>query len=575
MPNNQTLEVPYQSGNPTDQDRYTQLKYVLNTSGRPEDFENVIDILSPPEDITTICPKGCGKSSKVAIIGAGAAGLSAAYELRKIGCDVTIFEATNRIGGRIYTHYFGKEKKYYAELGPMRVPASHETTWHYLNLFNLSTHPFPTKNINGLFYVRDAHARNDPEGISVMNNIYPRYKLTEEEERTPWMELADRIYDKYLLSLPPEIRKQVMEIRPYYADSITAIDKMNYRTAYESTGLSQDAIAMLGYLSTFDLFFFNISLTELLQHIYTADFAFTYGIDGGLTNLTNSFYKELTSENPETYEGLTKDEIGRVTFRMKTAIDGIYENSEINKITLECRTTEDNVKSFETFDYVVCAIPFTSLRRVDIQPKFSVRKMQAIRELNFENAQKTFFLLKDRFWEMGSENQRIVGGSSSTSLPNISTYYPPDHAMAVKGTLNAWTLKSGASPYEPGPLLASYNWGEDAERLGNENGPLRIMDIKEYIEKIHCLPEGFIDKKLLSWVSIFWPNVEYIWTGGCFGKPGDKTLFSHVITLPEMNDRVFFAGEHISQKHVWLQGALQTGMNAANGIAARIKNRDA
>jgi monoamine oxidase len=574
MPNNETMEVPYQVGNPTDEDRYSQLKYTLDTAGRPEDFDDVIDLLKPPEDITTICPKGCGKNSKVAIIGAGASGLSAAYELKKIGCEITIYEASSRIGGRISTHYFDKSKKYYAELGPMRVPASHETTWHYLNLFKLGTHPFPSNNVNGLFYIRDAHARNDPHGISVMRNIYPKYKLTEEEERTPWQELADRVYNKYLLSLPPKIRRELIEVKPHYSETIRAIDKMNYRMAYESTGLSQDAIAMLGYLSAFDMFFFNISLTELLQHTYTADYAFTYGIDGGLNNLTNAFYRALIDEPKEVYDEISRDELGTVNFKMNTAIDGIYKNPNNDKVTLECRKTEDDTKFYETFDYVVCAIPYTSLRRVDIEPKFSVRKMQAIRELNYENAQKTFLFLKDRFWERGNEHQRIVGGSSSTSLPIISTYYPPDHAMPVRGTLNEWTLKPGASPSEPGALLASYNWGEDAERLGNENTPLRLMDIKEYIDELHGLPSGFINEKMLSWVSIYWPNVEYIWTGGCFGKPEDKTLFSYVMTLPEMNDRVFFAGEHISQKHVWLQGALQTGMKAANGIAAGIKAKN-
>ncbi|MPN42625.1 hypothetical protein SDC9_190182 [bioreactor metagenome] len=72
---------------------------------------------------------------------------------------------------------------------------------------------------------------------------------------------------------------------------------------------------------------------------------------------------------------------------------------------------------------------------------------------------------------------------------------------------------------------------------------------------------------------MFWANAQYIWAGGCFGKPQDRTLFSYAITLPEMNNRVYFAGEHVSQKHVWIQGALQSGMLAANSIATAINNR--
>lgn len=96
-------EVPYQADNPTDGERYEMLRYLLKTAGREEDFENVIDVLNPPPDILTICPKSKGKGMRVAVIGAGESGLAAALELRKIGCDITIFEASARVGGRVYT----------------------------------------------------------------------------------------------------------------------------------------------------------------------------------------------------------------------------------------------------------------------------------------------------------------------------------------------------------------------------------------------------------------------------------------------------------------------------------------
>jgi hypothetical protein len=69
---------------------------------------------------------------------------------------------------------------------------------------------------------------------------------------------------------------------------------------------------------------------------------------------------------------------------------------------------------------------------------------------------------------MGPPSTRIVGGSTSTDLPVIAVFYPSDHAMPIPGVFNGWTLRPGASPFEPGVLLASYNWSQDAERLGNE-----------------------------------------------------------------------------------------------------------
>jgi monoamine oxidase len=49
--------------------------------------------------------------------------------------------------------------------------------------------------------------------------------------------------------------------------------------------------------------------------------------------------------------------------------------------------------------------------------------------------------------------------------------------------------------------------------------------------------------------------------------PGQKPLFSYIMRQPEYNNRVFFAGEHVSTKHGWIQGALYSGKYAANQLA--------
>ncbi|HBM80118.1 MAG TPA: amine oxidase [Clostridiaceae bacterium] len=562
------FSVPYQFDNPTDEQRHAMLKYYLSANKRLEDYDNIIGLMSPPKDILTICPKNCGKNVKVGIIGCGEAGLSAAFELKKIGCDITLFEATDSIGGRAKTHYFDPGKKYFGDLGPMRVPVSHETTWHYINLFRLRTMPFATNNINGLFYVRKGRAVNDPAGYSVMRNIYPRFNMPQSEKNIQWQKLADSITEKYFSPLSPEIRKELVGIYREYSDQIIDIDKYNYRRAYENAGLSQNAISMLGYVSTFDKTFFRLSLTEILQEIYTSDFIFTYYIDGGMANLPLALFHAIKYDDAY---NISKEDLGNVSIRMNCAIDGIYQHFSGKEIILEYRDENTYNYNFERFDYVICAIPFSSLRRNIVDPPFSIIKSQAVNELNYESAHKILLLLKDRFWEKGNPNRRIVGGSSSTDLPLISIYYPSDHAMPIPGVLNGWTLRPNASPDEPGVILASYSWPMESERLGNEYECLKLYDVFKYLEKVHRLPWGSIDKKVLSYKTITWSHVQYEWGAACLTKPQDKTLFSYNVTLPEMNGRIFFAGEHISQKHAWQQGALQTGMLCANHIAERIK----
>ncbi|WP_411678878.1 flavin monoamine oxidase family protein [Clostridium thailandense] len=567
------LNYPYQINNPSDCERYEMLKYILKMQNRSEDLNNIIDLMSPPEDITKICLGEYAKNIKVAVIGAGEAGLAAAFELRKIGCSVTLFEASHRIGGRIYTHYFNRNKKHFGEFGAMSIPISHDTTWHYINLFKLDTSPFVNNNDNAMFYVRGERAINDAKGKSVESNIYPKFNLSQIEKKKAWFELQEKLYKKYLGSLPLELRKELIQVKSEYSKSIAEIDKLSYRNAYENVDLSQDMISMLGYLEGKEQFF-SLSLTEMLQQYYTADFQYNYRITDGMINLPYSLYEALCDKNEEAYKGIGKEQLGKIEIKMGSPVSGIYNSSSEDKVILKCRDSGNNKETSEEFDYVICTIPFSSLRRIEIKPLLTNTKMQAINEMNYEIAHKIYLYLKERFWEMGSTSKKILGGCSFTDLPLVSIYYPSDHVKPVPDKYGKWTLKSGENSDEAGVLLATYSWCQNAVRLGNENPELQISDVINYIEKIHELPPHYIDDNLIDYKSLIWSDVQYIWTAGALSKPEDKTLFSYSVTVPEMGNKLFFAGEHISQKHVSQQGALQSGMIAANEVAKQIKNKE-
>lgn len=562
---------PYQIDNPGEYERNTMLEYILRTQNRLDDLDNIIDLMSPPEDITDICKAGCAKNIKVAVIGAGEAGLAAAFELRKIGCNTTLFEASHRIGGRVCTYYFNRNKNHYGELGPMSIPISHGTTWHYIDLFKFHTSPFVNHNDNSLFYVRDQRAVNDAKRKGVENSIYPKFNLSQIERKKAWIELHDNIYIKYLKSLPAELRRELIQVKAKYSESITEIDKLSYRNACENLDISQDFISMFGYLEGKEQFF-SLSLTEMLQQYYTADLEYTYQITDGMINLPHSLYEALRDKNETVYKGISKEQLGNTEIKMGFPVSGIYNSSTKDKVILKYTDYRNNKETSEEFDYVICAIPFSSLRRIEIEPLFTTTKMQAINEMNYETAQKMYLYLKERFWEMGNGSKRIVGGCSFTDLPLISIYYPSDHSKPVPDKCGKWTLKSGANPEEAGVLLATYSWCQNAMRLGNENPELQISDVIKYIEKIHDLPPHYIYENLIDYKSLIWSDVQYIWTAGALSKPEDKTLFSYAVTVSEMENKVFFAGEHISQKHVSQQGALQSGMIAANEVAKKIKN---
>jgi len=67
-----------------------------------------------------------GIKPKVVIIGAGFAGLSAAYKLKQKGCEVVILESRGRVGGRVFSHPIDVDENLVIELGAEWVGASHE-----------------------------------------------------------------------------------------------------------------------------------------------------------------------------------------------------------------------------------------------------------------------------------------------------------------------------------------------------------------------------------------------------------------------------------------------------------------
>lgn len=563
-----------QIDNPSDCERYNMLEHVLKMQNRLDDLNNIIDSMSPPKDITNICPIGCAKDVKVAVIGAGEAGLAAAFELRKIGCNITLFEASQRIGGRVYTYYFDRNNRRYGELGPMSIPISHYTTWHYINLFNIDTSPFVNNNNNSLLYLRGKKAINDVKGRSVAKNIHPQFDLSTSDKKKLKTQVHKNIYKQYLDSLTLEERRELIEIKSKYSKNIEDIDKLTYRKVYENSGFSEEAISMLGDLDGSKQFF-TLSFIEMLQQYYTADSEFNYRINDGMISLPLSLFQALGDNEEDFYEGIDKDKLGTVNIKMGSPIDGIYKSDLENKIILKYTESETKKENLEEFDYVICAIPFQSLRRIDTNNNFTVKKMQAINEMNYETSQKIYLYMKERFWEMGNKSKRIVGGSTFTDLPLVSIYYPSDHIEDVYDKYGKkYVLKPGTSPKEPGVLLASYSWGKEAMRLGNETPELQIKDLIRYIEKIYELPPNYVEENLIDYKSLIWSDVQYIWGAATLSKPEDKTLFSYEASLPEMGGRVLFSGEHISQKHGSQQGALHSGMVSANEVANQImKNK--
>jgi monoamine oxidase len=166
-----------------------------------------------------------------------------------------------------------------------------------------------------------------------------------------------------------------------------------------------------------------------------------------------------------------------------------------------------------------------------------------IRQLHYDASAKIWFQCRRRFWE---EDEGIFGGGTATDLPIRVVYYP-DHGR-----------ETGR-----GVILASYTWSEDAQRWGSLDPKSRLAEALDDLAEIH--PQ--VREEFECGASKMWHDDEY--AGGAFAlfDPGQQTLLYRDIIAPE--GRIYFAGEHASLYHAWIQGAIESGLREAAAIHDR------
>jgi Monoamine oxidase len=223
--------------------------------------------------------------------------------------------------------------------------------------------------------------------------------------------------------------------------------------------------------------------------------------------------------------------------RLGAHVDAVTQAAGSVTVHFRTRAGTDSV----TGDYAVCTIPFGLLRHVDFRPPLSRAKYRTIRQLNYNPSAKIFLQVRHRFWE---STDGILGGTTTTDLPIRRMVYP-----------------SHSNPDDQrGVLLASYTWGQDAARWGSLSEEQRISLAIRDVAKIH--PE--IVREVEGGSSHVWHNDP--WAGGAFAlfEPGQETALHNDIIVPD--GRVHFAGEHCSLQHAWIEGALESGLRAAQAI---------
>ncbi|HEY7106252.1 MAG TPA: flavin monoamine oxidase family protein [Acidimicrobiia bacterium] len=474
--------------------------------------------LHPVEDELRILAEGlqprASRPATVAVVGAGMAGLVAASELQRAGHEPIVLEAQHRVGGRVLTLREPFAPGLWAEAGAMRIPRTHVLTHALIDRYGLRTQPFTMDNDEAYCYFGGTRARHralagDPRALG-FEVVPPR----------------ECVAPSQLWSA--ELEPFAARLREHGDDGWTAIvadyDQYAVREFLELRQWSEGAIEMFGLLFNQEALM-NSSFLELLReelgHFYT-DLVY---VDGGTDLLPRAFLPELSS---------------RIRFGAKV----VAMDQSDHDVTLFCRTGGNRWSV--TADYAVLTAPFPVLRHVEVLTPFSRHKQRAIRQLHYDASAKVFLQFRRRFWE---EDDGIVGGGTVTDLAVRNVYYP-DHGRDTGR----------------GVMLASYTWGEDAQRWGSLSPEDRILQALEDVSRIH--PQALDEFEVGA--SKMWHDDEF--AGGAFAlfDPGQQTLLYDAIVAPE--GRIHFAGEHASLAHAWIQGAIESGIRAAREVHARARS---
>ena len=455
-----------------------------------------------------IARDGLGQASspqRVVVVGAGMAGLVAASELRKAGHEVTVFEARERVGGRIQTLREPFTHGLRAEAGAMRIPKTHDLTLHYVDRYGLQTTPFTMHNPEAYLYLGGTRMR----AHELPSQAYTLgFDLEEHERATPIGQLWEQTVASVIGNVAGEDDAAWDAIAQEH-------DQFSLVEFLQAKGWSDGAIELYGTAFHMESMM-STGVLEILREEAGRWFEDLCSIEGGMDRLPNAFLAELGD----------RIRFGARMTALAQSGDGVvvYYQTSAGRFAFEA-------------DRAIITVPFPVLRHVEVLQPFSRGKQRAIRTLHYDASAKVFLQTRRRFWE---EDDGIFGGGTVTDLPIRAVYYP-DHGR-----------ETGR-----GVLLASYTWAEDAQRWGSLAPADRIVQAIENVSQIH--PQ--IKDEFEVGASKMWHDDEF--AGGAFAlfEPGQQTTLYQHITVPE--GRFHFAGEHASLAHAWIQGAIESGLRAA------------
>jgi monoamine oxidase len=469
-----------------------------------------------------------GTTARVAIIGGGIAGLTAALTLQDQGVHADVYESSGRIGGRMHSDWteFGTgfwDNGQQAELCGELIDSGHKTIQALANRFKLpmvdllKAQPHGTEDTNWIFgadyTTAQAAADFKPVNTVMQKQLTAAGYPTLYNSSTPTGQMLDQmsVHDWIANYVPGGL-----------SSKFGTLLNSAYNEEYGAETTDQSSLNLI-YLLGYQAGGFNV-LGQSDERFHIA---------GGNSNLPIAIANALPS--------------GSIHLGYRMSSIALNGDGSI-KVTFSNGTSI-------TADEVILCMSFSVLRTLDYtKAGFDPRKQTAITQLGSGRNAKLNLQFTSRLW-----NAQGSTGSLYSDLPFQS----------------GWDVTRGQSGATG--ILVEYPGANTATSLGQSNpytttanNPAVKKAAQTFLQQLEAVYPGISarwnGKAMLSTPATD-PNLLCSYS---YWKPGQYTGFSGYEGMRQGN--VHFAGEHCSINFQgYMEGGAQEGQRAANEILADLK----
>ncbi|MFK3942496.1 flavin monoamine oxidase family protein [Pseudomonas monteilii] len=492
---------------------------------------------------------------EVAIVGAGIAGLVAAYELMKLGLKPVVYEAS-KLGGRLRSQAFNGTDGIVAELGGMRFPVSSTAFYHYVDKLGLETKPFPNP-----LSAASSSTVIDLEGQTFYAESPADLPRLFHEVAEAW---ADALEDRAQFSdIQQAIRERdVPRLKALWNSLVPLWDD---RTFYDFVATSQ-AFAKLSFLHRevfgqvgfgtggWDSDFPN-SMLEIFRVVMTNCDEHQHLVVGGVEQVPQGIWRHM----PERC----------VHWPAGTSLRSLHGGAPRSGVRRIARGADERLAVTDSWgdtrEYAAVLVTCQSwllTTQIDCEESlFSQKLWMALDRTRYMQSSKTFVMVDRPFWK---------DKDPETGRDLLS--------MTLTDRLTRGTYLFDNGDDRPGVICLSYAWMSDALKMLPHPVERRVQLALDALKKIY--PKTDIAGHIIGDpITISWEADPYFLGAFKGALPGhyryNQRMYAHFMQqdMPAEHRGIFLAGDDVSWTPAWVEGAVQTSLNAVWGIMTHFGGR--